>query len=461
MSTRLICPECVKKQEEIYRLREKVKQLQAKLRRQHQQAQQGYFGASTPSAQQPIKNNTNNDNPRKNGGAKHGHVGKGRKRYSADEADRIEPIECQQKICPQCQIQLENRDWLDRSVLGVKELKLDKILYKLHRRRCPLCNKLFAAKAPEVLPKFLLNNELLTHVAAEHYVDGIPMGLLEQKLAINNGTLFNAMHQLAQLLKHVPAKLINDYRQTVVKFADETTWRNDGNNGYAWLFSTSQISIYRIRPTRSSRVAAEVLGTAPLPGVLVVDRYGAYNKAPCDIQYCYEHLRRSIEELVKQFPNSNEIKNFADNVVPLLSDAMGLRSLTISDDAYYNKASQLKAAIIQEMNQPADHAAIQNMQTIFQQYAHRLYHWVDNRDIPPENNFSERGFRRLVIARKISFGSQSDNGANTREILMTVLHSLRKRYPDDYRKKFKSYLNQFAQNPQLDPYNFLFENDSS
>ena len=69
MSTRLICPECVKKQEEIYRLREKVKQLQAKLRRQHQQAQQGYFGASTPSAQQPIKNNTNNDNPRNNGGA--------------------------------------------------------------------------------------------------------------------------------------------------------------------------------------------------------------------------------------------------------------------------------------------------------------------------------------------------------------------------------------------------------
>jgi len=113
------------------------------------------------------------------------------------------------------------------------------------------------------------------------------------------------------------------------------------------------------------------------------------------------------------------------------------------------------------MNQPADHAAIQNIQTIFQQYAHRLYHWVDNRDIPPENNFSERGFRRLVIARKISFGSQSDNGANTREILMTVVHSLKKCFPDDYRKKFKSCLNQLAQNPQLDPYHALFENDTS
>jgi len=461
MSTRLICPECVKKQEEIYRLREENKRLKVTLRRQQQKISQGYFGSATPSAQQPIKDNTKNDNPHKNGGAKLGHAGNGRKKYTEDEADRVEYIECEQKICPDCQIQLENQGSIDRSVLSVKQLKLDKILYKLHRCRCPLCNKTFSAKAPEVLPKFLLNNELLTYVAAEHYVDGIAMGLLEQKLAINNGTLFNAMNHLAQLFKHVPDKLIDAYRQTSVKFADETKWRNDGNNGYAWLFSTSLISIYRIRPTRSGRVAAEVLGTAPLPGVLVVDRYGAYNKAPCDIQYCYQHLKRPIEDLVNEFPNSEETKKFADHVIPLLSQAMGLRSLTISDDVYYRKASQLKTDIIHEMNQPADHAGIQNIQTIFQQYAHRLYHWVENRDVPPENNYSERGFRRLVIARKISFGSQSDKGAKTREILMTVLHSLRKCYPNDYRKKFKSCLNQFAQNTQLDPYNLLFENDTS
>lgn len=39
---------------------------------------------------------------------------------------------------------------------------------------------------------------------------------------------------------------------------------------YAWLFSTPLFSIYRIRSTRSACVATEVLGTEPLPGVLVV-----------------------------------------------------------------------------------------------------------------------------------------------------------------------------------------------
>ena len=131
----------------------------------------------------------------------------------------------------------------DRSVLGVKELKVDKILYKLHRCRCPLCKRTFSAKAPETLPKSLLNNELLTNVACEHYVAGIPMGLLEQKLNINNSTLFEAMHRLSKLFKDIPDRLIQDYRQSLVKFADETSWRTDGNNGYAWLFSTHKISM--------------------------------------------------------------------------------------------------------------------------------------------------------------------------------------------------------------------------
>jgi hypothetical protein len=36
----------------------------------------------------------------------------------------------------------------------------------------------------------------------------------------------------------------------------------------------------------------------------------------------------------------------------------------------------------------------------------------------------------LVIAKKISFGSQSDTGARIREILITVLHPLKKRRSD-------------------------------
>ena len=112
------------------------------------------------------------------------------------------------------------------------------------------------------------------------------------------------------------------------------------------------------------------------------------------------------------------------------------------------------------MNKEANHPGIQEIQNIFRENPHRLYHWVESRQVPADNNRSERELRPLVIARKISFGSQSDEGLKTREVLMTILGTMKKRYPQDILGKFVSFLNQYATNPNLDPYQVLF-NDSS
>ncbi|MBI3941357.1 MAG: transposase, partial [Acidobacteria bacterium] len=39
------------------------------------------------------------------------------------------------------------------------------------------------------------------------------------------------------------------------------------------------------------------------------------------------------------------------------------------------------------------------------------------------DNRCERELRPTVIARKVSFGSQSEAGAKTREIMMSLLHT--------------------------------------
>ena len=58
--------------------------------------------------------------------------------------------------------------------------------------------------------------------------------------------------------------------------------------------------------------------------------------------------------------------------------------------------------------------------------------------------------------RKISFGSQSEQGARTREVLMSVLRTLRKRTEDVF-GTFKSCLDAMAQDEKRDPYNLLFD----
>jgi transposase len=79
---------------------------------------------------------------------------------------------------------------------------------------------------------------------------------------------------------------------------------------------------------------------------------------------------------------------------------------------------------------PGTHLGIHRIQEIFRAHADRLYHWADDRRVPAENNLAERDLRPTVIARKVSFGSQSDAGAHTRGILMSVLHTLKTRQMD-------------------------------
>jgi len=221
-----------------------------------------------------------------------------------------------------------------------------------------------------------------------------------------------------------------------------------------------EISIFRIRKTRSASVPKEVFGEKPVPGVLVVDRYNGYNKMPCSIQYCYAHLLRTVKDLEKDFPENTEIKSFVEALAPQLANAISLRTLDMTDKQFKRQATKIKDEIITITSRQANHPAIQKIQDIFREKADRLYHWAENRAVPADNNLAERELRPLVIARKISFGSQSDAGAKTREILMTVLHTLKKRAPD-ITAAFKSALDKMAERADVDPNNTVFGFDSS
>ena len=254
----------------------------------------------------------------------------------------------------------------------------------------------------------------------------------------------------------MPEALVEWYRQAPLKHADETGWRNDGQNGYAWLFATPEVSIFRFRNSRSARVVKDLFGDQALPGVLVVDRYQGYNRVPCAMQYCYAHLLRTIQDLEKEFPENGEVKRFVGAAAPLLAEAMNLRRLPIEDEVFYRRARKTKAHIINVMLAEAKHAGIQNIQNIFRENAHRLYQWAEDRRVPAENNLAERELRPLVIARKISFGSHSDAGAKSREVLMTVLFTLKRKTKSDPFTQLKTFLDSYSQDHSRSPCKSLF-----
>lgn len=456
---RAFCEGCLEKQRRIDQLLEENQRLKAQLRYRERQAREGFFGSSTPSARRPVKANSPPAHQGKRGGARPGHPGHGRAAFAATTAARVIEVPVAPR-CPECGGALEAKGARPRSVLDIAPPRPEPRLYRLHRGYCPRCRRTVPAPLPAVLPQALFGNELTAHLVWLHYGHGVPLGRLCEQLGVRLGSVIGMLHRLAKVFEPVLSPLVAEYRTAPVRHADETGWRTDGRSGYAWLFRTPTLSLFRFRATRAATVPQEVLGDQPLAGTLVVDRYSGYRRAPCALQYCYAHLLRDVEDLEREFPAAPEVAAFTGTLSRLLADAMRLQHQPLADPVYYTAAAALKDQIGAVIEQPAQHLGIRHLQDIFREHPDRLYHWVTDRAVPPDNNRCERELRPTVIARKVSFGSQSDAGAKTREILMSVLHTLRKRRADA-QAHFKWVLDQLAADPQRDPFALLFRSDTS
>ena len=448
------CRACLVKQQRIDRLEEDVQRLKAKLWRQERTAKEEPFGLSTPSSKRLVKASTAAEQRAKRGGAKPGHEGHGRQAVSEADAASVERLAAPE-VCPDCGTPLDFRGERDRMIVDCEPVRAVKRLVRIPAGHCPKCHRTVRPRVRGVLPHSTCSNRLLAQAALWHYKDGLTLGHIARQFDLSKGLLIGRMHALADLLEPVVDRLIRDWRLAPVKHADETGWRCDGRNGYTHGFFTPDISLFRCRHTRSGDIAAEVFGEAPHIGTLVVDRYPVYNQFLGFLQYCLEHLKREIQKLTKDDPDHAECKRFEAELVPLLAEAMGLRNAPMDDAAFLVQAAVIQAKIEVCITAKARHPGIQRIQNIFRENAHRLYHWAKDRTIPAENNLAERALRPLVIARKISFGSQSEKGLRTREILMSILGTLAKR-ADHAVDAFTRLLDAVADNPALDLEDFLF-----
>jgi hypothetical protein len=454
-----VCEGCFDKQREIDRLKEENQSLRVKLSAKKRKDKEGFFASSTPSSQIPIKTNSSVENSSKQGGAKLGHKGSGRKRHKLDEVDEVREF-LSEEVCPECQCSMKEKDFRERSVLDINPVQVLKVLYRVQRRECSGCKRIVTGKADGVLPRFMYSNQLLTEIIDSHYLQGIPLGRVCARWKLNYGSVIEALHRIAGMFEPVMKELKQIYRESFVRHADETSWRTDGKNGYCWLFASDLVSLHLYRNTRSSKVVEEVFGKEELSGYLIVDRYAAYNRVGCKVQYCYAHLLRDMKELQSEFVDEKEVETYAQEMIGLLSRAMRLQSSKPIDEEYYQESKQIKEEIFKASNSESHHLAIKRWQDFFILEKERLYHWVEDRRVACENNRAERELRPTVIARKVSHGSQAEEGAKTREILMSVMQTLKKRVTDP-RRKFKEVLDEIALNPELNITDLLLKTDST
>ncbi len=270
---------------------------------------------------------------------------------------------------------------------------------------------------------------------------------------ISAGTLADSAKRIVPLFETLYDAILAHQNEEKLRHADETSWRIQslkevGGSQRAWLWtSVSKDSVlFNIHRWRSSE-AAKVLFIDSVDCIfLVCDRHGSYKKMVRDfleelnkkvtLCFCWAHVRR---DFIKCAAGDEQLEQWNEQWIERIAEMYKLNKqrcdhyvsgntveferiqieLKKACDALFSKAES-------ELSELAEDARERKPLKSLMNHREGLSVFVEHPQVPMDNNIAERALRWLAIARKLSFGSDSEEGARTSAILYTVLGTLAK-----------------------------------
>jgi len=335
--------------------------------------------------------------------------------------------------CPDCGTRLSG-GWIQRTreVIDLPQAAVEVTEHAYIARTCPRCQRRCMPSAQlegVVLGKQRLGINLLSLIAALREEARLPFHIIQwyldtvHGLHLSLGAIVAATQRVAGMAQGVMREIAERVRGSPVVHADETGWREDGHNGYVWTFSTATERLF-LRRNRGKAVVDEALGEE-FVGVLVSDFYAAYHHYDGPKQRCWAHLLRDIHDQRVLYPQDRSLARWADAVHKLYGQA---KAFTHSPERKRRRAQlalerRLLAWCRPYLDDPSAPQA--KLCRRIENHIKELFAFVSEPEVPPDNNAAERSLRHVVISRKISGGTRSQQGTDTKMTLASVFGTWR------------------------------------
>lgn len=338
--------------------------------------------------------------------------------------------------CPDCGRGLAGGSikW-SHQVVDIPPVRAEIVDHLFIERYCGVCGKRWTPDPKEVLSGVVVGKKsfginLMSLVAHLKTVCRVPIEQIRKLLKalfgvkISSGELAELLHDVAETGEAEYDRLLGQVRGSPVVNADETSWREDGVNGYLWSFSTPTIRYYMYRKSRGSIIVTEAL-SEEFEGTLVTDFYAAYNVYLGEKQRCWVHFGRDLESLKEKNPDVPEVGVWVDAVMAVYHRAKA----TLTVDYSNRERSRLRRRFQGEVLKLArpyaqDYTVPQRiLAKRIVNFISELFVFVQYPSVPSGNNAAERAIRPAVVARKISGGTRSEKGSKTMSVLRSVFET--------------------------------------
>jgi transposase len=387
-----------------------------------------------PSSDPPLPQRPHRPRGQRRRGGQPGHPGATRTLIPVEEVDEVVLIKPAQ--CTHCQAPLSGDDpqpWRHQ-VIELPPIKPVVTEYQWHQLACPACGETTRAPWPAGVPSRTYGPRVQATVAlctgayrlskrttqqVMNEVFGVPLSV---------GTI-SPLEQATTAAVAAPVEEARTYvHEQAVAHLDETSWCQGGKRAWLWVAVTSWVTVFVVRLSRGGQVARELLGET-FSGILVTDRYSAYNWYPVRWrQLGWAHLLRDFEAMRGRGGRSEESGD------ALLAQALQMfawwhrvRDGTLKRSTFRSYMSPLRREV-ERLLEAGSRCGVPKTAGTCRDILKRreaLWTFVQVEGVEPTNNTAERSIRPGVLWRKGSFGTQSAEGSRFVESMMTVVATLK------------------------------------
>jgi transposase len=322
---------------------------------------------------------------------------------------------------------------LRHQVWELPEIQPQVTEYQQHRLACAACGQTTCAPLPPGVPASQSGPRLVAFT-------GLLMAFFRQskrRTALFLQTLLNQPCCPALTLKmqaQVTAALRPAYEELVQQLPvqpqlgiDESPTKEAATKAWLWTFVAGLFTVFAVRGTRAATVLTELL-TERFTGVVTCDRAKMYWMLG-RLQWCWAHLKRDFQALADS--NDGVVRRLGRDLLrptrELFHQWSRCRDGTVSradlKRCLEPTRQQVEGLLLRGLY--SGHPQLVGMCRELFEHRQWLWTFLDQEDVEPTNNSSERALRHAVIWRKLSFGTQSPGGSRFVETMLTVIETCR------------------------------------
>jgi transposase len=409
--------------EVLLRMDRRIQQLEARVEKLERELRRSSRNSWRPPSSDPPGSPVSGEDPSgRKRGAQDGHEGHGRPLLPAWAVDEV--IEHWPERC--CCGHLFSGD--ERVAVGepvchqVEELPpitVKVIEHRAQRLRCPYCRRRTRAALPADVASSAFGPRLqaaITTLSVRNRVSRADAVELTEELfaaRISSGTVDAILGRAGAALACAHENLLYRLRRSSALNMDETGWRTAGERRALWGIFDQHHAYLQIEADRHEDRAKELL--ADTDAIVTSDRWWAYAHLPLTRrQICWAHLRRDFTAHAEGLAAEREFGEaglglcervfWAWEVFAHTHDRRELKRTVRSLQRRYEPIICSFAA-----KRPRNKRCRGMAKNLLKAWP-ALWTFAKHDGVEPTNNHAERTLRSAVIYRKLSLGSQSEEG---------------------------------------------------